>query len=189
MTNSNNTFNKKNQYYYTKKSNEIIPKYNYDKYVFNKKLKTKRDILDHQYQKEIIFQKNLLRSKHDENNNEPIFFDIKKIRDDAEEFYKLRLDDEIQKAKERALKKEEQSKKKTNYINHTNAEDFLKNLKIFPKLVKTAVSLNERKESPNTVNKKILEKLDGDIDNIEVIKGYLINAQKRKEKKNKNGNI
>ena len=65
----------------------------------------------------------------------------------------------------------------------------MKNLKIFPKLVKTAVSLNERKDSPNTVNKKVLEKLDGDIDNIEVIKGYLINAQKRKEKKNKNGNI
>ena len=189
ISNSNNNINKRNLSYYNKKSNDIIPKYNYDKYVFNRKLKSKRDILDHQYQKEIVFQKNLLRSKHDENKNEPIFFDIKKIRDDAEEFYKLRLDDEIQKAKERALKKEEQSKKKTNYINHTKAEDFLKNLKIFPKLVKTAVSLNERKESPNTVNKKILEKLDGDIDNIEVIKGYLINAQKRKEKKNKNGNI
>ena len=189
ISNSNNNINKRNLSYYNKKPNDIIPKYNYDKYVFNRKLKSKRDILDHQYQKEIVFQKNLLRSKHDENKNEPIFFDIKKIRDDAEEFYKLRLDDEIQKAKERALKKEEQSKKKTNYINHTNAEDFLKNLKIFPKLVKTAVSLNERKESPNTVNKKILEKLDGDIDNIEVIKGYLINAQKRKEKKNKNGNI
>ena len=189
LSNSNNNINKRNLSYYNKKQNDIIPKYNYDKYVFNRKLKSKRDILDHQYQKEIVFQKNLLRSKHDENKNEPIFFDIKKIRDDAEEFYKLRLDDEIQKAKERALKKEEQSKKKTNYINHTNAEDFLKNLKIFPKLVKTAVSLNERKESPNTVNKKILEKLDGDIDNIEVIKGYLINAQKRKEKKNKNGNI
>ena len=189
ISNSNNNINKRNLSYYNKKSNDIIPKYNYDKYVFNRKLKSKRDILDHQYQKEIVFQKNLLKSKHDENNNEPIFFDIKKIRDDAEEFYKLRLDDEIQKAKERALKKEEQSKKKTNYINHTKAEDFLKNLKIFPKLVKTAVSLNERKESPNTVNKKILEKLDGDIDNIEVIKGYLINAQKRKEKKNKNGNI
>ena len=189
ISNSNNNINKRNLSYYNKKPNDIIPKYNYDKYVFNRKLKSKRDILDHQYQKEIVFQKNLLRSKHDENKNEPIFFDIKKIRDDAEEFYKLRLDDEIQKAKERALKKEEQSKKKTNYINHTKAEDFLKNLKIFPKLVKTAVSLNERKESPNTVNKKILEKLDGDIDNIEVIKGYLINAQKRKEKKNKNGNI
>ena len=189
ISNSNNNINKRNLSYYNKKSNDIIPKYNYDKYVFNRKLKSKRDILDHQYQKEIVFQKNLLRSKHDENKNEPIFFDIKKIRDDAEEFYKLRLDDEIQKAKERALKKEEQSKKKTNYINHTNAEDFLKNLKIFPKLVKTAVSLNKRKDSPNTVNKKILEKLDGDIDNIEVIKGYLINAQKRKEKKNKNGNI
>ena len=189
ISNSNNNINKRNLSYYNKKPNDIIPKYNYDKYVFNRKLKSKRDILDHQYQKEIVFQKNLLRSKHDENKNEPIFFDIKKIRDDAEEFYKLRLDDEIQKAKERALKKEEQSKKKTNYINHTNAEDFLKNLKIFPKLVKTAVSLNERKDSPNTVNKKILEKLDGDIDNIEVIKGYLINAQKRKEKKNKNGNI
>ena len=189
LSNSNNNINKRNLSYYNKKPNDIIPKYNYDKYVFNRKLKSKRDILDHQYQKEIVFQKNLLRSKHDENKNEPIFFDIKKIRDDAEEFYKLRLDDEIQKAKERALKKEEQSKKKTNYINHTNAVDLLKNLKIFPKLVKTAVSLNERKESPNTVNKKILEKLDGDIDNIEVIKGYLINAQKRKEKKNKNGNI
>ena len=189
ISNSNNNINKRNLSYYNKKSNDIIPKYNYDKYVFNRKLKSKRDILDHQYQKEIVFQKNLLRSKHDENKNEPIFFDIKKIRDDAEEFYKLRLDDEIQKAKERALKKEEQSKKKSNYINHTNAEDFLKNLKIFPNLVKTTVSLNERKESPNTVNKKILEKLDGDIDNIEVIKGYLINAQKRKEKKNKNGNI
>ncbi len=189
ISNSNNNINKRNLSYYNKKSKDIIPKYNYDKYVFNRKLKSKRDILDHQYQKEIVFQKNLLRSKHDENNNEPIFFDIKKIRDDAEEFYKLRLDDEIQKAKERALKKEEQSKKKTNYNNHTNAVDFLKNLKIFPKLVKTAVSLNERKDSPNTVNKKILEKLDGDIDNIEVIKGYLINAQKRKEKKNKNGNI
>ncbi len=189
ISNSNNNINKRNLSYYNKKPNDIIPKYNYDKYVFNRKLKSKRDILDHQYQKEIVFQKNLLKSKHDENKNEPIFFDIKKIRDDAEEFYKLRLDDEIQKAKERALKKEEQSKKKTNYNNHTNAVDFLKNLKIFPKLVKTAVSLNERKESPNTVNKKILEKLDGDIDNIEVIKGYLINAQKRKEKKNKNGNI
>ena len=190
ITNTNNTFNQKNSNNnFNKKSNEVIPKYNYDKYVFNKKLKSKRDILEKQYQKEIAFQKNLLRSKHDENNNEPIFFDVKKIKDDAEEFYKLRLDDEIQKAKERALKKEEQSKKKKNYINHTNAEALLKNLNLFPKLVKVRTLFNERKESPNTINKKILQKLDGDIDNIEVIKGYLINAQKRKEKKLKSDNF
>ena len=61
-------------------------------------------------------------------------------------------------------------------------------MNIFPKLIKVKNVLNERKESPNSINQKTIEKLNGDIDNIEVIKGYLINAQKRKEKKGKNFN-
>ena len=77
-----------------------IPKYSYDKFLFNKSFMKKRKILDNQYSNELLFQKQLLKSKNHE-FLEPNILNINYIHKDCEQFYFRTLEKELMFAKER----------------------------------------------------------------------------------------
>ena len=55
---------------YLKDKNEKgIQRFTYDRYIFNKNYKAKKKYLDEQFSRELKFQKNLLKSKGDENED------------------------------------------------------------------------------------------------------------------------
>ena len=78
----------------------IIPKYSYDKYLFNKSFMRKKGNLEKQYSNEIEFQKKLLKCKEKE-KNKPDVFSLKKVQTDCEKFFITTFDKEMMKIREK----------------------------------------------------------------------------------------
>ena len=148
-----------------------IPKYSYDKFLFNKSFMKKRKILDNQYSNELLFQKQLLKSKNHE-FLEPNTLNINYIHKDCEQFYFRTLEKELMFAKERNdifgikaknLKKRiktsnnflnMKSKNFNNYINNDKSEyDYeilnKKNFEYIDKLFGDIVYLNQKEKKIN----------------------------------------
>ena len=117
-----------------KRENEI-EKINYDHYIFNKSFKAKKKYLDSQFNRELIFQKNLLKSKNGGNalyeNN---LFDERKTKLQCEEFFEKTLENEMKLALEKDIKKEEQ--KKNTIIENPDINIFRIQSRFMGKLIK-----------------------------------------------------
>ena len=77
-----------------------IPKYSYDKYLFNKSFMNKKKNLEKQYSNELNFQKKLLKCKEKE-NSKPDPYNLKKVQTDCEEFFSATFDKEMMKIREK----------------------------------------------------------------------------------------
>ena len=101
--------NSKSNNKYENRSNSIkqekkVPKYDYNNYYFNKKFKNKYNFLRSQFDREIDFQKKLLKSKFlKEEFENPVSVDIKDIHKKVDEFYYTTLENELMNAKEKQI--------------------------------------------------------------------------------------
>ena len=77
-----------------------IPKYSYDKYLFNKSFMKKKETLENQYSNEIIFQKQLLSCKK-QDLSEPKNFNLIDIQKECDRFYFTTFEKEMMYIKER----------------------------------------------------------------------------------------
>jgi hypothetical protein len=92
---------KKNIFKYTPR---YIPRYNYNDYYFNKKFKKKYNFLENQYDKEIDFQKELLKTKfYKDYSLKPEPFNYRDIEKKVEEFYYTTYENELMNAKEKQI--------------------------------------------------------------------------------------
>jgi len=93
--------NKKNVFKYTPK---YIPKYDYNNYFFNKKYKIKYNYLEKQYDREIDFQKQLLKTKFiKEYSIKPESVDVRDIYKKVDELYYTTFENELMNAKEKQI--------------------------------------------------------------------------------------
>jgi len=155
----------KNKFKKNKKIKFIVPKYSYDKYVFHKSFLRKKNILENQYTNELLFQKQLLKTKHTILNI-PEKFNIKDVQENCEKFYHSTFDQELMNARERNIffnnnKKENNSKlKDKKWLNN-----FLSSQKGKEIIINELVN-NKKKDkivSPNKNNKEYIDKLFRDI--------------------------
>ena len=68
-----------------------IPRYKNNSMLFNKKYCKKKAFLEEQYDKELKFQKAMLRCKTEEKETVQNFFNEMKVRQEAEDFYNTTL--------------------------------------------------------------------------------------------------
>jgi hypothetical protein len=161
-----------------KRENEI-EKINYDHYIFNKSFKAKKKYLDSQFNRELIFQKNLLKSKNGGNalyeNN---LFDERKTKLQCEEFFEKTLENEMKLALEKDIKKEEQ--KKNTILENPDINIFRIQTRFVGKLLKK----KKDKIVPEVQNRKFIDHLTSQIEEIDNVKRYLLKSYKRSLKKN-----
>lgn len=79
-----------------------IPKYSYDKYLFNKSFMRKKKNLEKQYANEINFQKKFLKSKEVE-IEKPLPFNLKSVQTECEKFYMTTFDKEMMKIRDKKI--------------------------------------------------------------------------------------
>ncbi len=161
-----------------KRENEI-EKITHDHYIFNKNFKAKKKYLDSQFNRELIFQKNLLKSKNGGNalyeNN---LFDERKTKIKCEEFFEKTLENEMKIALEKDIKKEEQ--KKNNMLENPDINIFRIQSRFVGKLLKKKKTIFV----PEVENRKFIDNLTSQIEEIDNVKKYLLKSYKRSLKKN-----
>ena len=136
----------------------------------------KRKILDEQYSNELLFQKQLLKSKKHE-FLEANTFDLKKVQKECEQFYFRTFENEFMNAKERnnIFGKKTKIIKKKEKANNT----FLNSKRIKSKNLKSFINNDKSEYNNETLNKnniKYIDKLFGDI-------VYLNQKEKKLEKR------
>ena len=154
-----------NKFKKNKKIKFRVPKYSYDKYVFHKSFLKKKNILENQYTSELLFQKQLLKTKHAILNT-PEKFNLKEVQENCEKFYYSTFDQELMNARERNIffnnnKKENNTKlKDKKWIN-----TFLSSQKAKDIILNELVNKNKEDKifSPNKNNKEYIDKLFRDI--------------------------
>lgn len=118
---------------------KIIPRYKYNNYYFNKRFRKKYNFLENQYDRELAFQKQLLKSKYiKEETGKPESISIKDIHKSVDRFYFSTFHNELMNAKEKQI-----IFNKTQTINHTK------------KLQKKVFSTEPRQHTPISLNKEI----------------------------------
>ena len=154
-----------NKFKKNKKIKFRVPKYSYDKYVFHKSFLKKKNFLENQYTSELLFQKQLLKTKH-AILNIPEKFNLKDVQENCEKFYYLTFDQELMNARERHIffnnnKKENSTKPKdkkwiNTFLSSQKAKDIIQN---------ELVNKNKKDKifSPNKNNKEYIDKLFRDI--------------------------
>ena len=102
--NINNNINLYEKKSFSVKLVKEIPKYNYNYYYFNKKFKQKYNFLESQFDREINFQRQLLKTKFiKEEFEKPESVDIKDIHKKVDEFYYTTFQNELMNAKEKQI--------------------------------------------------------------------------------------
>ena len=162
---------------------DIIPKYSYDKYLFNKTFMKKKKKLEKQYSTEIDFQKKFLKCKEKE-NTKPDPFSLKKIQSDCEKFFVTTFEKEMMKIREKKfifgnnyIKKIVRKKIKKNNINNS-LNKFRKTKKfisLFPN------KENKKEEDVDENNYKYINSLMRDIDDLNKKEKLLHNNYRRKK--------
>ena len=154
-----------NKFKKNKKIKFRVPKYSYDKYVFHKSFLKKKNILENQYTSELLFQKQLLKTKHAILNT-PEKFNLKDVQENCEKFYYSTFDQELMNARERNIffnnnKKENSTKPKDKKWINT----FLSSQKAKDIILNELVNKNKEDKifSPNKNNKEYIDKLFRDI--------------------------
>ena len=150
-----------------------IEKIKYDYFTFNKNYKAKKKYLDNQFNRELKFQQKLLKCKSEENEfyKDENIYDERKIKSKCEEFFYKTLSEEKKNLIDFKKKKDDndndKKKVKRNY--------FKMSTKIVGRLLKKKKIIIE----PEINNKKQIDKLTEEIDEIEHIKDCLISSYKR----------
>ena len=148
-----------------KKNN--IEKIKYDYYTFSRNFKAKKKYLENQFNRELNFQKKLLKCKSEENDfykNED--FDERKVKNKCEEFFFKTLNEE----KKNLLANEEDKNKKDEKRNH-----LFRMSKMIGRLLKNKKQTIIVKD----INKKQIDKLTDEIHEIDNIKECLLSSYKR----------
>ena len=162
-----------------------IPKYSYDKFLFNKSFMRKKKDLEKQYNNELNFQKKFLKCKEKEISKPPPF-SLKHVQTDCEKFYASTFDKEVMKIRE----------KKFNFGNDFIKDLVRKKMKSIYNINKTISGLrktrkfnqiynNSKEESGKAIeenNYKYINNLMRDIEYIDNKKKYLV----KNYRKNKN---
>lgn len=176
--------NKKPQKNIFKYTPKYIHKYNYNNYYFNKKFKKKYNFLENQYDKEIEFQKQLLKTKFIKDESlKPESFNIRDIHKKVEDFYYTTYENELMNAKEKQIIFDKTELMNTNRLK-TTRRLFSAETKIF-----SLSNLHKEKEFLN--NNQIQENNNDCINDItnKILKissqEKEITIKKRKIKKNK----
>ena len=162
-----------------------IPKYSYDKYLFNKSFMKKKKDLDKQYATELDFQKKFLKCKEKE-KEKPSPFNLKQVQTECEKFYTTTFDKEMMKIREKKfflgndyIKNMVRKKFQNNNANSA-VINFRKTKKF--KLFKKDKENNDKDIEEN--NYKYINDLMRDIENINTKEKLLI--QNFRKKKNLN---
>ena len=83
---------------------KIISRYKYNNYYFNKRIRNKYNFLENQYDRELDFQKQLLKLKfYKEETGKPESISIKDIHKSADRFYYTTFQNELMNAKEKQI--------------------------------------------------------------------------------------
>ena len=154
-----------------------IPKFKYDKYLFNKSFMKKKQVLENQYSNEIIFQKRLLNSKKQE-LTEPKIFNLIDVQRDCDKFFFTTFEKEMMYLKERnnifGKKKKDynikrKEKKNSTFFNTSKPKDIMINDLINNKIEYNIDNFNKK-------NFETIDKLFNDI-------VYLSEKEKKIEKR------
>lgn len=157
---------------------KIIPRYKYNNYYFNKRFRKKYNFLENQYDRELAFQKQLLKSKYiKEETGKPESINIKDIHKSVDRFYFSTFQNELMNAKEKQI-----IFNKTQTINHMK------------KLQRKVFHTESRQYSPISLNKEIeylspnqiCEKNDDCINEITNKISKIYTKEKEIEKKKRN---
>lgn len=179
LTKSTNAFT-----HYSVTETHFPPKINYDNYVFRKSYKKKFEAIDDMNEREYNFQKNVLFNKKYETFQTDTY-EIDKIKRNAETFYKLKLEERMKliKEKEKSVKanaekvnqknlqklREQYRRKACKSLDVFAKDKFLEMVKNYKKsttLLKNSQPSYFDEEKGNENNKKFLNKLNLDIDNL-----------------------
>ena len=160
----------------------IIPKYSYDKYLFNKSFNRKKKNLEKQYSNEIEFQKKFLKCK-EKDKNKPEVFSLKKVQIDCEKFFITTFDKEMMKIREKKyifdtdyIQNIVRRKIKKANMNKTIAE--FRKTKRFNQLF---ISKENKEENIDEHNFKYINSLTRDIENINKKEKLLENNYRKKK--------
>ena len=164
---NNDQANKKERPKTSKYSRDEIPKIKYSKYLFNKNFQKKIAFLDNQYNKELKFQKDMLRCKEEEKTLAYEPFNERKINHTCENFYSTTLKKEMKSAKEREkiLKKKEINKKQI-----TSQRRIKLNYKYSSEKASrenTVYKLKNKEDNTNSINQNYLNTIQNELDLIE----------------------
>ena len=170
---------KGNKTFHKEKNEKEIQKISCDHYVFNKSFKEKKKYLDEQFNRELKFQKNLLKSKGGGSQDfDFIYFDERKTKAQCEDFFEKALENEIKLGIEKDIKKEEQ--KKISQLERVSLNTFRFPIKLLGKLSKKP----KKEFKPEVENRKYIDQLTSQIEVIDNTKKYILKSYKRNLKKN-----
>ena len=170
---------KGNKTFHKEKNEKEIQKISCDHYIFNKSFKEKKKYLDEQFNRELKFQKNLLKSKGGGSEDfDFIYFDERKTKAQCEDFFEKALENEIKLGIEKDIKKEEQ--KKISQLERVSLNTFRFPIKLLGKLSKKP----KKEIKPEVENRKYIDQLTSQIEVIDNTKKYILKSYKRHLKKN-----
>jgi hypothetical protein len=170
---------KGNKTFHKEKNEKEIQKISCDHYIFNKSFKEKKKYLDEQFNRELKFQKNLLKSKGSGSEDfDFISFDERKTKAQCEDFFEKALENEIKLGIEKDIKKEEQ--KKLSQMERLSLNAFRFPIKLLGKLSKKP----KKEFKPEVENRKYIDQLTSQIEVIDNTKKYILKSYKRNLKKN-----
>ena len=159
-----------------KKNEKEIPRYKNDSMLFNKKYCRKKAFLEEQYDKEIKFQKAMLKCKTEEKEKIQDTFNERKVKLDAEEFYHSTLLKKIMEENEKQRNKEIE-----NELNLRRERPKIANYYSKSKVANYEISLTDNYiKQPNELNQ---EMINGITREIEYIKRRELLLKKTKNKK------
>ena len=174
----NKTFTKDNRTFSKEKKENEIEKIIIDNKIFNKNLKNKKRYLEEQFNRELKFQKNLLKCKGGGIGYYNSYdFDERKIKDECEDFFKKNLENEMKLALEKNIKKDDKAK---------SPSYERQNINMFRLPSKITYLMNQPKKEiiPSIENRKYIDNLTNEIQGIDTVKKYLLKSYKRSLKKN-----
>ena len=168
-----NIFNKRNKIFLSTSPKEIkmskikynIPKYYYNKFIFGKSFRKKRNILEKEYSKELKFQKDILQCKHYE-IIKPESININEVKKSCEKFYFSTFEKELMNAKESLIFFDKKDIDTNTKIKDKKINNFFLSQKTKEIIYNNDLNENKKKnelQNPNKINNEYIDKLFGDI--------------------------
>ncbi len=171
-------YTKKNRTFSKEKKENEIEKIIIDNKIFNKNLKNKKRYLEEQFNRELKFQKNLLKCKGGGIGYYNSFdFDERKAKEECEEFFKKNLENEMKLALEKNIIKDDKNKSPS-----YERQDM--NMFRLPSRISNLMNQPKKEIIPSVENRKYIDNLTSQIEGIDIVKKYLIKSYKRNLKKN-----
>ena len=162
MKNENYEKEKKPLHNLYKKNKTEIPRYKNDSKLFNKKYCRKKAFLEEQYDKELKFQKAMLRCKTEEKEKIQDVFNERKVKLDAEEFYHSTLLKKIMEENEKKRNKEIE-----NELNLRRERPKIANYYSKSKISNYEISLTDHCiKQPNELNQEMINDITREIEYI-----------------------